>query len=222
MGQEYKREIVVLGQVPSMGPVILFDDLEGIFKWIGYGTGADYVVERSQVNVFNGSYNLHLKTRTTGAAVGDSVQAWRTCSFRRSKKMRLELIWYTMDMDNVAYLTLDVFWLDGATSHRGSVRFDRANGIWQYLNSVGGWSNIVGSGQVLGGAAFVWTSIEIDFAKNEYVELRCASVRVDMAGLGIYQVASALGEKVTAQILFEDALIGATDMYFDDVLVMEA
>lgn len=221
MGEEFIRRIMVLGSVPSLGPVMLFDNLEDLFKWSAGGTGADYVVEKSTTVAYNGSACLHMKTRATGAAAGDVVNSFRDLFQRPGKRYRLEFLMRFEVEAATRYLTwYGTIW-DGATKHEISVRHDVVNMLWQYLGSDGSYHNISGSSQRLNNIAWHRVCLSFDEYSKTYVSL--ISDGLVMSLDGVAYLSSANTDPVRFRSLVEETANSSArpDCYFDDFLVME-
>lgn len=222
MGEEYKRPVVVLGSVPALGPVVLYDDMEGLFKWAKTGTGADPVLEKGAVVCFNGSYGLHAKSRVTTPAAADYVKAARYFPCRACEKYSLELIWQMVSLGEFNYLDF-VLWLDdGTTIFMGVVRYDRVNTLWKYRNAAGNYVEIPGAGQTFW--AGVWNRLRftIDLRTGLYVSVESCAKVFDVSALAMYTSAS--GGSTSGQVYITGVTVGAAacEFHVDDVLILEA
>jgi hypothetical protein len=221
MGQEYLRRIMVLGSVPSLGPVMLFDDIEDLFKWTGAGTGADFVVEKSATVAYNGSASLHVKTRATAPAANDVVNAYRDLFQRPGKRYSVECLFRFEVEASTKYVTWYFTVWDGATKHEISVRYDVVNQIWQYMDSAGSYQDITGSDQRLNNVAWHRMSFEVDEVKKEYRKLVSDSGEFSLADLSYKSAANTDPIRMRALVEVTANSADKPDAYFDDFLVME-
>lgn len=221
MGEEFIRRIMVLGEVPLLGPVILFDDIEGLFKWSKTGTGADYVVEKDAAVAYNGSACLHLKTRVTGAAENDFAQAARYHFQRPGKRYRLECIFQIKVRADCKYVFFCGEIYDGSVGHFCGIRYDSQNGKWQYRTGLTAYTDVPGGSQNLIEGRWHRFLVEYDEHKKEFVRLIADSLEVPLAGKSYYSAASATAIHQTTWVEVVAQSTTPPEVYVDDVLVME-
>jgi hypothetical protein len=221
MGEEFVRRIMVLGSVPSLGPVILFDDIEGLFKWNGAGTDVLYTVAKDSTVAYNDSASLKIKTDTGSPAEDDYVDATRFCFERPGRRCRIELLFMLTAYQN-SKLTRFRFESDDLSSFiTAEVVYQAATRQWYYLNSVGGLSLIPGSAFTLGDLRWHRLLFEFDMAAGRYLWFECDNFKFDMSALALYSQVS--GEVSYSKIGFKLVAAGVNppEMHVDDVLVME-
>jgi len=221
MGSEYIRQIMVLGLVPSLGPVVLFDDIEDLFKWVEGGTGGDTVFEKIATVAYNGSACLHVKTRTTNAAANDNILATRSTFQRPGRRYRLDVLFRLEVLANCKMLTFRCRTYDGSNLHTVAIRYDPQNTKWQYMNLAGAETDIVGGSQNLVAAGFHRLLVEWDESKGEYTKFICDGLEIDMSGLAYSKSASAGAVRILLDLEIKAQSTTPPEAYFDDVLVME-
>lgn len=222
MGEEYRRQVVVLGSVPALGPVALYDNLEGTFKWIAGGTAGDGVVERLAGAAFNDSYGLHCKSRVTSAAAGDTVFGLRYFPPRSSLKYRLDALFELVDSTKFSFLDFLIYLDDGVNFWKAGLYYDAFNNLWKYFNSAGGWSEISGGAQTLITAAWNRIELELDTRTGKYVSMACNGLVVDLTALSMQT--GATSGAAQGWVSIDGATVGAAacEFYVDDVLILEA
>lgn len=221
MGKEYVRNITVIGEVPSLGPLILFDDMEGLFKWGKTGTGADYTVEKDATVAYNGLACLHLATRASNPAEDDVVAAHRYLYPRPGKRYRIELLFQYENSTFCKLLEFDFSIQDGTYLHNIFIRYDPVNAKWQYKSAAGAWVDVVDGAQGLLQAGWHRLVFEFDQNAKEFKSLVCDAKEMDLSGIR-YQVAGN-GADQYAKLDFK-VVAGSTtppEVYIDDVLIME-
>lgn len=221
MGKEYEREITVLGSVPNLGPVLLFDDMESLFKWTEAGTMGDSVFEKIATVAFNGSASLHMKTRTTGAAENDEISGYRMAFMRPGKRYRLECLFRPDAVAQSKYVYFEPKIWDGTNYHLLRVRWDEAGAKWQYTDAVPSWQDIPGGAQDLLADQFGRLLLEWDQEKKEYIRLISGGLEVDMSGLSYASSASGAAQALRLDIGMTAGATPPGEVYFDDVLVLE-
>lgn len=221
MGDEYKREIVVMGSVPALGPVDLYDDMEGVFKWTGDGDGADWTAEKLTTDAFNGSACLHLKTRTTTPTAADGVTATRSFYQRPGKRYRLEMIWKHGSLATSDWVRFTFQVNDGVDEHIGGLICGVNVERWYYINSVGGTTELSGAPVVP--EALMWHRMAYTFDENTglYGKLTADGQEVDMSAIQYFKTGVVVPTK--GLVIVGISAVGTTppNMYVDDLLVLE-
>lgn len=221
MGEQWIRRVMVLGSVPSLGPVMLFDDIEDLLKWSKTGTGADYVVEKSATVAYNGSACLHMQPKATSPADGDVVSAYRDLYQRPGKRYRVEMIWRFEVETTLQYARFSQTIWDGTNKHEVEVRFDAIAQKWQYLNSGGTWSDVIGGAQRLNNVAWHRMMIEFDESAGEFIQLVSDSLEMSLSGIKYKQAGDGVPVRYRSLVEIENTAAGRAEVYLDDYLVME-
>lgn len=221
MGEEYVRRIMVLGEVPSLGPVLLHDDMEDLLKWVEAGTGGDTVFEKIATVAYNGSASLHMKTRTTGATEGDETTGYRDTFRRPGKRYRLECLFRPDASAQSGYVLFSVAVFDGTTQHNPYIRWDEVNAKWQYRDGADSWADISDGDQNMVEDQFHRFLMEWDENSGKFIRFSCDGLEVDMSAISYYAPASAAEEVLRVDL---GLMAGATppgEVYFDECLIME-
>jgi len=221
MGEEYIRRIMVLGSVPSLGPVILFDDIEGLLKWVASGTGTGYVVEKLTTAAYNGSACLHVKTRTVGASADDIVVATRSFFRRPGLRYRVESLFEILVNSNCKLCDFEVYLYDGTARHAPGVRYDVVNQKWQYRTGIATYTDVPGGSQNLEGADWHRVLFEFDEARGVLTRLICDGLELSGLNLGYYRSSAVGGVYCLLNLSIGSVSTTPPEAYFDDVLVME-
>ena len=221
MGQEYIRRITVLGEVPSLGPVMLFDNMEDLFKWVEAGNMGDSVFEKIGTVAYNGSACLHMKSRTTGCASGDVIIAKRTLYERPGKRYRFEMLWRFEAKANCEKMTVRSKVYDGTYVHYVYLYYDAQNDKWRYTNSAGVDADVPGGAQLLNPATFHRLQMGWDQNSQMWVKMVSDGMEIDMSTLQYQRAASALAQRHELEIELAVQATTPVEGYVDDVLVME-
>lgn len=210
-----------MGEVPSLGPVILFDDMEELLKWTKIGTGADYVVEKSQTEVYNKDYGLHIATRATDPADGDYVKASRSVMSRPGKRYRGECMFWSSLGASVANLSMEFDILDGVDLHEPRVRWDVEAERWFYYSSAGTWVWLSTADCFPSGSNWHRLLLEWDESSAKYIRLVCDAMEIDMSALSYKKTGGVGALYMSVRLYLEAAGAAQVHAYVDDVLVME-
>jgi len=221
MGKPYVRQVEVIGLVEQLGTVLLFDDIEDLLKWMGYGTGTDWVVEKSTTEAFSGSASLHLKTRITTPAAGDYVAATRRFALSIGKKLSVELRLRYVSKALVDRIMIGFGHYDGAMYRRGWIGFYPPEGKWMYFTSGGVMEDIPGAVQRLHEDGWHRVKLVMDFEKSEYVSFQCNELVIDMTGKPIRVTPDTRDSFTMVVIEVWTETAAQAESYFDDILCKE-
>jgi len=221
MGKPYVRQVEVVGLVEELGTVLLFDDIEDLFKWIGSGTGTDWIVEKSTTEAFSGSASLHIKTKATSPAAGDNVSAVRKFALSIGKKLSLEFRFRYVSKTYVDSVVCGFGFYDGANYHRGWFRYLPPEGKWQYMKSDGTYEDIPGGTQALHQDGWHRLRVILDFEKDEYVLFQSNDLLVDMTGKKLRVTPSTTDIYTFVSLTVWAETAARAESYFDDVLCKE-
>lgn len=217
---KYKEQGIIVS-IPSLGPIRLFDDLEGLFKWAASGTGGDYTVEKSTSVAFNGSASAHLKAKTTTPTASDSVSMTRYLSMAPGKKLNLECQWRVEAKAELQRIMFQLERFDGVDSHSSIIRWNGPSTQWQYRNDQGAYVDIEGGVQDFLDAEFRRVAITIDFEKDEYVTVVADENVMSLAGTAILVSSSATAPSLKLTITLYNESTTEAEGYIDDILVRE-
>jgi hypothetical protein len=220
MGLEYTRQLMILGQVPSFGPVILWDDFESLFKWAGAGEGAE-VCEKLSTDAYNGTACLHMETRTVGAAANDKVTATRKVHQRPGKRYRVEFLFKITVRANCLNFGVEFKINDGVDAHYIGLRYAGSLDKWEYQNEGATYSDVPGGGMALANAGWHRVSLDFDEHSKKYINMVCDGIEIDLTGILYGTVVD--GDPVGANCQLKGESVAATPpvMYVDDFLFME-
>ena len=192
--------------------------MEGIFSWVGSGTGA-YTCEQSRTYRYKGDFSMHLKTRTSGAAAGDIVGARRTVCIIPTKKLMLSLFYYPVSGEDMDTLSFNLLHYDGMYRHQAACSYSYTDKLWSYLDSENTLVVISGSSQNLYPAAWHSLALTVDFATGNYGSFVSDGASFDLSGNSYYQEATTAQERL--EIYFEIKTAGESpvETYYDYVRI---
>jgi len=221
MGKPYVRQVEVVGLVERLGTILLFDDIEDLFKWAIAGTGVDYVGEKNTTVAYNGSASLRMQTKATTPAAGDYVQAVRWTFVSYGKKVSLECMWRVRTRADTDNLEFTFQYYTGTQLKTARVRWLGPEGIWQYQTSGGAWVDVPGGTQPLREGKFHRMKLIVDFEKNEYVSLQSDDTIWDLSGMSIFVLSSTADITMLVFFTLYAETANRPEVWIDDVLVKE-
>lgn len=222
LGRLELAPITVAVAAPVEATVLLTDGFEGAFNWSITGIGTDYEGERRAEATFQGDYGLYLRTRATGSAADDWVEGYRQASYFKSRKVKASLRFNLHDLGHTKYLDLMLFTYDETGQYKANIRWDKSAGVWQYLNSAGGYTTIPELPATIDVSLWAMFEVEVDGEAHHYRSVSLFGERVDLSGIEYYRIASTpTGRQVSpaARVTASDDL--RPRLYIDDVLVRE-
>lgn len=221
MGEENVRRIMVLGEVPTMGPVVMYDNLEDVFKWTITGNAGDFAGTKDTTTVYNGGASMKLLTRITGAQAADYVQGLRTSFQRPGKRYAIECIWRPESATLISWVTFEFNILDGGFRHQGSIICDVEGARWYYRRSDGGEVELPDSPGTPAHQTWHRLRLEFDESTGKYIKLIADGKEVDMSALSYQKGVNVSPVKFEWFVKVVNVTTIAAEMYVDDVLIME-
>jgi hypothetical protein len=190
--------------------VILDDDFaDEPLKWAKSGTGSGYDVTRDTSIGFEGPASLKLVTRSASAAADDVVTATRIVAMCASKIVRVMVRWRFEDADKNKTFTVSLIWYDGTTMHKAQIRYDAADGLWQYLNNLEAFGSIGNFNHELVEAGWHYLEFDVDFSSaKSYVRMIADSIH-GTVGQEYYQEEPDPAVPEQLQVLIETTTVGA-------------
>lgn len=220
MGQEYIRRELILGSVPNLGPVILSDDMEGLFKWTGTGN-VGFTAEKSTTVAYNGSASMHLKTRVAGAAANDWVNALRDVCHRPGMRYSFECLFQLGVTGDTKEIIFSIGMRNGTVKHVVRLCYDSQNDKWCYWNSAGAYADIPGGSQDLFGGSWHRLLFDFDENKGQYLRMICDGLEISLIGLAYQVAADANPVWGYCEVWLVAQAATPPELWIDDVLVME-
>jgi hypothetical protein len=192
----------------SSTSVLLYDDMESLFKWIG-GT-------KDNTYAFSGSNSLQ---QTLGA--GSSMSSYRTFSLSPTKKAELSY-WFSIDnwtnLMNTGFYT-QLFHDDGKNAYSAIIGLDRTNnGIY-----AGGNYNLpaLPATKLLVGGPWFQVKAQIDFINKKFISLEYAGYKFPVKDQPITIDSTTGTLKTSLSFNLATNPGGAVNAWYDEILVKE-
>ena len=209
----------MLGKTPGPERVLLWDDLEGLFKWTtvpGWGVPRR---SKSSSAAFGGSWGLELLVRRRVPDGFQYVGAGRTFPLVRDAVVRFESVMMCPGVNGQDGFGIAVQWYDGTNKYDVRVAYEGITDYFMWFRPGCTWgdSGLRRDPRAKGAWHRVW--MEIDLVRKEYKNVGIDGDVVQLDGNKICAVPDA-GPVVAYVILFVVVLYSGTRSgYFDDVFV---
>ncbi|MBA7609566.1 hypothetical protein ES703_16757 [subsurface metagenome] len=221
MSKEYTRRIAILGNVPSHGPFVYFDNFEQLLKWTQYEGIGDAIFELDPTTAYSGNQSLYLKTRTTGATTNDKIGAEILLYMTPSRKLNQAIHFRSPDFTKIKRI---LFWFtlfDGSNQHYATVQFLPNDPLWQYRDFETAMQDIPDSAYNLLVNAWHRLQLQADLNTHNYISMIVDNHHHNLSTLGYY-----FGAEDTLthfKIRIELHTIGSDpcELYIDDFLLHE-
>ncbi len=221
MGEEYTRRISILGNIPALGPVSLFDDLLDPLKWTESGTGGDTIFELDPSFSFSGKNSLHLKTRTAGAAQNDTITASRLVHIPPSKKVIASSVFYIPSKTAVLFMSFEFIYYDGTNHHTANILYYPGTPNWRYADADAGYTAIPDSGNQLLITAWHRLTFGIDFNNDLYGLVKINGRTFNLAAIPIYSDTGPPDEHLKVSVNIIAAGAAPAEAWLDTILAVE-
>lgn len=221
MGEEYIRTVDARSLVKAGDKVILYDSFEEGISFTIAATGSDWRAHFSQNFKRNFANSLFLRTRITSPAANDTIQAnWYT-DLRPSKQVKLSLDFLYNDLANVKDIR---FWANFKYSTvilTSGFLYDPQNTKWQYYNSAGSFTDIIGGSQALTQQAWHHIEASIDLIAKQYVSLICGNSTFSLAPLQVQEAGGPPAQEFYFGILVTAQGSTPPEVFLSNLLILK-
>lgn len=221
MGLEYIRPTVSLNYPAPYGNFLLFDDMEKLLKWTGYGTGADFAVTRAQNLVFNGDYSLDMITRATDPAADDYVAAYRNFPPIFVNGFKAEFVIAFSDVSEIDNFVIDLTFDNVTNWLKSAIKYQTSDNKFYYLNSSNSYVAVSANTFVF--YDNFWTKLElsVNFSSPKYNYFKVNDTKYDLSANAIYAAATRSYLSAELGLLTYVNSNQRPSTYIDDVLITQ-
>ncbi len=217
MGQEYRRELIL---VPSAGPspgIVFFDDFSGGLHFAFTGHGGDYFFELDPTVSLLGSHSLYMQTRTTESAANDIIGANLRTHLTPTKLVTYSTIFKIANVTHVKILRWTLKLLDGANLIEGIITFTPATPKWEYKNSAGNPAIIPGGDFTIRSDTWHRFSLTLDYGNALYLSAFLDQIPLPLSGLSLFTATTTV--LVSLDLGFDIQTVGsnAVKMWVDSI-----
>ena len=221
MSREYTRRIATLGNVPTHGPFIYFDDFENLLQWTKHEGVGDSIFELDPTIAYSKNQSLLIETRTTNAAIGDRIGARRDLYMLPSKKLNASIHFFLPNTIKITSLDFYFSYDDYAGERRPEILFLPNTPIWQYVDAAGNPQNITGSAHPL--ALSTWHRVQLlaDCNINKFIALIIDDKYFDLSAFTFFS--NEVPNPLALQMIFaiKTSTASPCRAYLDDALIHE-
>lgn len=221
MSREYTRNISIIGAAETPTDLLYSDHFYGLLKWDKVAGIGDSIFELDPTIALRGSQSLYMKTRTTGAAIGDAIGASINLFMIPSQKIQAFFHFQLPSLLTLDNLIFQIEMFDGTNFHRAHIAFFPNDPIWKYLNSAGALTPIPDSAINLNIDTWNRLTIYLDFLSNLYVSAYINNRLLNISSLLFH--ADTDPTNLLTQITTKITTIGAapTYAYLDNIAILE-
>lgn len=227
------RMVTIFGQIDSgelaarldspvkfdrRGNVVSMDDFEGTtLRWNVQGAGAGYGAAISTDSAFSGSKSCKM---TAGAGEFGAAYIYKYIAYKIPGKVGYEFS-FTID-ENTFSITLRFEYYNGSKHGSGKIRYLYESSKFQYLNSGGGWTDLLTSIALRTGPFnFHTMKLVIDTENHEYVRFLLDNHSESMADIAIQKSGSAANPSLYLGIEHTSEHADAKSIYIDDIIITQ-
>lgn len=171
--------------------VLLMDDCEGALTWTKSGTAGDSTLSLDAEAAFYGATGMKLVSRTTGAAAGDTIQAYKGVDIPESGLLVFRAKIRCPNTARLDKIDLSAAVYIGATYKEAVLRWDEQLGKLQYKDDTGAFVDLMTGGP--NAYQGTWTTMElmIDTRAFRYIRARYNGQVYDLDGINLLSAAAA-------------------------------
>jgi len=193
--------------------------MEGALHWYGSGSGSDWIVALSAAQAHAGTHSLHLSTRLTDPAIGDTLVAIHNSPLQPAHQYAESTWLYLPDPDQLDYFWLWAQWASAGRTYHAHLSWILATGEGVYWDHTGNPVPVPDLDHTWAAATWTRIGIAIDPAAHQYVSGFAGADAADLSGLACQDA----GASASTQIQLEVGLVtigaAAAEAYLDDALV---
>jgi len=222
MGKEYVREMLQSGEAHHIGSIHYTENFEHGITWEHSGSGGVYEAKWSKDEALMGKYAAYLKQTIVTPVATDKVYIENSIYMPYNKRISGWTFFRVPDFSNCWYLGFQWSWYDGATGHHATFFYDPDTELWQYRDADGVAQDITGSDQSLYPNTWHKVKFSADYENDEYLELWCNTMRIDLSGIALETAAEPLiAENFWMVLSTHPYAAGYTELFLDDIMVTE-
>lgn len=217
MGQEYRRELIL---VPSAGPapgVVFFDDFSGGLHFTYDSMGGDDFFEIDPTVSLFGSHSLYMQPRTTGAAANDFISASLQTHLTPTGIVTYSTIFKIFNVTHVKILRWTLKRTDGDNLIDGIITFTPATPKWEYKNSAGNLVIIPGGDFDIRSNTWHRFSLSLDYGNSVYLSAFLDQIPLPLSGLSLFTDPNPVLVSLELNFFIQNVGANAVKMWVDSI-----
>lgn len=202
--------------------VCLLDSMEGTFKWLGSGTGANFAVTQDTTYPYSGSNCLKMVSRTTGPSEDDQVTAQR--SFTRANTgllmVRARVLIGSTSLTKMIGMSLTV--REGAYIYTGTLHYYPSAKTVYVLDAAGSEVEVADAFPYnVGDTNWLMMELRIDYKKGQYKDVILGGIDTAISNQDMPKVVIGTYYNTTVSLFATAAGAVPCTAYWDTVYVGE-
>jgi hypothetical protein len=221
MGRDHFPNIPIGAGMGFARGVMLLDDCEGTMTWTVTGTGGDDVHLFATAAAWQGTYGMHLKSRTTAAAENDTVGVLKMFDYPGSGLLVARLRVCPVAVAAIKSINVHFRIDDGAQQYAAYFRLAISTGKVYYTDAAGNWIEIATMATTFTGGNWYTIELSIDCLAHKWLAARFNGFEYDASALPLYNDAATAGRfsLLGCYIIATDA--PPAEIYADNIYVGE-
>ncbi len=219
MGKEYTRDAIATIVAATESLICLSDNMEDVIKWSKTGIG-DSVAEKSQAQVSEGNYSLHIKTRVTNPEIGDDVTIKKSFARNTPNILTFSTELYIPDSTLLDKIAFSLNTTKGTDDITATIRYYAQTGIF-YLTTENGTEVAIAWSPYTLLYDNCWHRISVLINQNtyKYISITINDKTIDISQYSLRATSGSWPARshIIIGVLTETA--AATELYIDNVKI---
>jgi len=219
MSRDYFGNYPIVAGLGFSRDVLLLDDCEGTMTWIIGGDGGDDLHEFAAAAAWQGTYGMHLKTRTTGTTEDDETLAEKLFDYPATNLLVARLRVTPVVVANTKSAGLYLRAGDGAEQYQGAILLNIAAGTVTYIDSAGAAVEIPALATTFIGENWYTLELAIDLQAHTYLHVRFNGLEADLSTVALRDLGASGARDGYLLLAATASAAGPGEIYADNIVV---
>ena len=197
--------------------VLIWEDCSGTWQWTVAVTGGDDVHEFATVASDMSTNGMHLKTRTTDAADGDTTEVYKVVGYPIGGRVVARQTLASPDVSAVEYIQTELIIYDGTRKYSAGVRVSPNGPKVHYWSSDGSWVQIPAIDYGWGDKQYCRLEFTVDLDLHEYLKVVWLGAVVDLSGIEYEDTGASTSRKIGMKFVVETKDAAPAEAYINDI-----
>lgn len=221
MGEEYRRQQLILGMTPAYGGLICYDNFDEALTWDAAGTSGGNKISLVDYKPYRGGSCLEIYNDLETPIDNQTIGARRYFMLAEAELLRTKFMFKVEEKDNIAFLTFNNFWQTNTRITYPNIRYDIANNKVQYWDSGSTWQDVPGGAYIVQELAWLYFELVCNVKKSEYVSINLNGREIDLSGIATKTADGSYGEQGYLQLQAEqEGTAGRAKIWIDEFLIL--
>lgn len=221
MPKEYLLETTPITEPQPISGTLIYDNHTAGLRYVGTGTGADFVCEIDENPTYFPGSALHIKTRATAPAEDDTVEATKNFAIMGKGTLSLSCVFQIPTIGYAKHFYILLAFTHSTNVYAAGILVDRVNSKLQYIDFEGNAQDVTGGSLTLGNDFPCAITFSVDFDNLEYLSLTVAGQTYNLSGIAIYDQDDAQYHAGYVQFQLQAASADRPDLYIDHFLLTQ-